>query len=310
MTTEYKNHQNLRNLSYSSELLAQTCPRKYRLAKLLYRQREESIHFDFGTVVGAAVAEYLLTKSVARAYMVALAKWPVDMDFVEKTVRNKTFWDVLQAIDKLVAIVAMALPNTEVFIYNDSPAIELGFRVDCGNNYYYRGYVDIVLFNKLTNSLLVVECKTTGAATVSESMYRNSGQAIGYEIVLDSLIAQHPELARGTNYQVVYLVYQTAKQDWIVYNFPKSRAAKAAWIKHILLEITRLETYRLNDYYPMYGSSCRNYNKDCTWFGLCEMPIENLLGSEIEMEQDKPTKYVFHTSLDDMIKDQVASLES
>ena len=299
------NHPNLKQLSHSSVVLAHSCPRKYQLTKILYKAKENSIHFDFGHAVGLGIQVYMITGSVDKAYFAIFSKWGIDLDNEDGAKAGKTFWDALVAVDNFVSVASMYFGNMEVVSINGVPAAELGFRIDFGNDFYYRGFVDLVLWDRANNCFVVVEIKTTGSNYVNESMYKNSGQGTGYKVVLDSIAKLYPQYAKSASYYIYYPVYRTRQQEWDVLIFPKSATPLAMWLKNIKTDIAMLNLYAEQDFYPMHGESCTNFGKDCKFFGLCEMKTESLLGSEVELEIEDPKKYQFHLSAEQLIQDQL-----
>jgi len=75
--------------------------------------------------------------------------------------------------------------NYELVYVDGKPAVELGFRVFCLNEFKVRGFIDLVLRDKRDGKLLVFELKTTRFTNVHPAMYKNSGQALGYSLILD-----------------------------------------------------------------------------------------------------------------------------
>ena len=86
------------------------------------------------------------------------------------------------------------------------PAAELGLRVTVGE-FVYRGFVDLVLKNKFTGEIAVLECKTTSSRVALEAQYGMSNQSLGYAVVLDKIV---PDVS---SYIVLHLVYSTNTQQ-------------------------------------------------------------------------------------------------
>ena len=216
-------HPNLKLLSHSSTVLLHTCPRRYELYKLANKahSQEGDEHLSFGTTVGVGVQELLVSSSINRAYMAAMKSWHKLLDDEDGQKDKKTFWYALYALDKFQAIQRSVFSNYQLAMLNGKPAIELGFSVDCGNGYFYRGYLDAVFIDTLRNELVVLENKTTKFSNVHEAVYKHSGQSLGYSLIMD-IIAQQLKMEIGSSYKVLYAVYKSTKMEWEIFPFMKS----------------------------------------------------------------------------------------
>lgn len=307
-------HPNLKQLSHSSLSTLHGCPRKYQLYKLAPQSGVETnsggdgdIHLDYGKVAGAAVQDYLVYGDINKAYMIAFMGWKKMIDDEDGEKAKKTFWHVLYAIDKFVLFRKTVLAHYDVAILNDRPAIELGFSIDCGEGFFYRGFVDAVLINKVKNKLIPFECKTTKSYTVNEASFKNSGQALGYSVVLD-IVAPMLGMAVENSYEVLYPVYKTLPFEWEPLFFTKNNTQRAVWIKNLLLEKKRVIDYATDGHFPMYGEHCFSFFRQCPYFGTCEMKTEFLVGKDPEVRVEKESKYDFHFKLTDIIDNQLAKV--
>jgi len=78
----------------------------------------------------------------------------------------------------------------------------------------------------------VLEIKTSGATTIHEAMYKNSDQATGYSVMLDSIAADKEET---TTFEVFYLVFASTLDTLEnFFEFTKSRSGRAGWINTII----------------------------------------------------------------------------
>lgn len=144
------------------------------------------------------------------------------------------------------------------------PAIELSFCIDLGKTKYF-GHIDIILRNKRTGRIAIGENKTTGFHSPHPALYQNSGQAIGYSLVLDKIVG---ELA---DYDVMYYAYSAKGEEWHHFPFAKTTAMKLEWIQDRLLDSGHLEQYYQLGHFPKNGASCFRYMRPCPYFGDCDL---------------------------------------
>jgi hypothetical protein len=162
--------------------------------------------------------------------------------------------------------------------------------------------VDAVLRHKETGKVLVLECKTTGSTTINPATYKNSAQAIGYSIVLDSIF---PELS---SYDVLYLVYETKTGSYEPIQFHKTYLQRALWIRELLLDIETIKMYEQAEVYPMRGESCYSFFRECEYFNTCTLSTQYLTKPCTEQEEDK-IEYQVELSLNDLLTTQLQKAE-
>ena len=305
-------HPNFGLLSHSSSNLLHACPRKFELYKrglmlqTMLSSAERNIdarpdpHTNFGGCVGNGVQNYLLTNDLVKAQF-EMFKTFQQIEYDSDTIRTnkKSFWHALHAVEQFSMVRHTVLSNMQLAVIDDKPALELGFSINCGNGYSYRGFLDGLLFDTAHNRLVVLENKTTGWQA-HEAFYKNSGQAIGYDLVVDKI---SKKLGLDSSaYEVIYTVYQTKKQEWELFNFHKSNQHRLRWIKNILLDIKHIAEYAEEDYFPMHGESCFSFARPCEYFGMCDMDNKILfLGGEQPVKAESEDKYQFKFSLDELI---------
>jgi hypothetical protein len=307
-------HSNLKLLSHSGIVTLHKCPRRYELDRLSNKPPENDFHLSFGSVVGLGVQELLTHGSKERAYFQMFLEWDRMLDDENGVSKKKTFWFALHAVDQFIPIQRTLFGNMELAVLNGRPATEIGFSIDCGNGYYYRGFIDAVMFDRARNEIVILENKTTGNNTVNEASYKHSAQALGYSLIIDSICKQQ-NLEAKPSYQVRYPVYKSGAMEWEVLSFTKSHTNRALWIKNILVDINHLEEYQNDDYFPMHGEACYDFFRVCPHFGTCELsnsmllpPIENI--KLRENDEQRKSKHDFHFMLTDIINEQLQAMEA
>ena len=311
-------HPNLKLLSHNSQLTLHGCPRKFYLYRMLKKQLAEGIergdiHTDFGGIVGYG-CQQLLTGSPRQKTMVEmLSKWRLELEEDTEKRQKKTFFHALHAVEKFENFLLERLGNYELVQLGEEggeePAIELGFEIDCGGGFSYRGLLDALLVNKNNGNFAVWEGKTT-SGRADEAMYRNSNQGLSYSVVVDAIAKRlgHPT---GASYEVLYGVYKSVAEEWELFPVKKNYVDRAMWIKSLLLDIERIQQYADAELFPMHGEHCYNYFRQCEYFGVCNMSDTYLVGDSEKVEQLKEDdgKYFFKFTLDELVAAQLEKME-
>lgn len=303
----------LKLMSHSSRTTLHKCPRKNQLYRLgsskisLHKEKEEEqgVTFAYGHAVGTGVASALEnTTNPDKVILDTFLAW--DTDLLDETPRqNKSYWLAQFAVEKFMSLLANNfLEDYELVYYEGKPAIELSFCIKMPDGFYYRGFVDAVLRHKTTGEIMVLENKTS-SGTANAAMYKNSGQAVGYSVVLDILF---PDLS---SYIVLYLVYETKSYDYVELPFRKSLLQRALWLQELLIDVERIKLYESYGAHPMHGEACFDFFRDCEYLSLCTMSTAQLtrthpLSQEIiDSIADDLAKYQFHVDFYDLVGAQI-----
>lgn len=301
----------IKRLSHSSRETLHKCPRKFQLYRLNSKQEaqddggDQSVTFAYGHAVGLGIQHALEDKPFTHAVWQMFLGWEVDLEARDEK-RKKNFYSACAAVQKFYYLRAAGFyKDYELVYYEGKPAVELSFCVSFPDGFIYRGFVDAVLRHKITGEVLVLECKTTANSTVNPAQFKNSGQAIGYSIVLDALF---PELS---SYQVLYLVYQTKGMEWTPLVFKKSYLQRALWIQELLLDIDMIKLYENVKVYPMHGNMCYDFFRECEYLSLCTMSTTHLTTPEPSKEEQAEHAETFqiNITLADLINSQLAKAD-
>lgn len=298
-STDYR----IRQLSYSGILTLHSCPRKFQLYRLRTTHRAEeslksTITFAYGHIVGEAIQLALEDKSEQEIIWRMFLGWHTDLAAEDEKL-NKSFWQAVIALKRFIALRDQGfLQEYELVWYNGKPACELSFAVLFPDGFRLRGFVDAVLRNKLTGKVVVLECKTTGSTTTNPATYKNSAQAIGYSIVLDSIF---PDLS---SYEVLYLIYNTKSGEYLPIPFQKTYLQRALWIRELLLDIEMIKLYEEAEVYPMHGESCYSFFRECEYLNTCQLSTQYLTKPCTPEEEDK-TDYQVTLTLEDLLDTQL-----
>lgn len=291
-------------LSYSSLETLNVCERKFQIEKLLVNdfQKEESAHTLFGKAFGAGVQSYFQHQDQDKALFDCWINYYPEEEIEGK----KTVMRSLIALQKCFPSLDNLLMEYELVSFEGKPAVELSFRLDIDEEYYFVGYVDLVLRHRFTGQYVVLDIKTTGLNLLDLSpLYKNSGQALGYSITLDQIVGH--ELSE---YGVIYLVAQLGKTladcKLHTYPFDKSLLDRLNWFITLGLDVERLKRMHQLNSFPMRGSSCLQYMRPCRHFGTCNLKV---FDRPKEPEEDL-IDYQFIYQLDDVIEDHLRRINN
>lgn len=301
----------LKLLSHSSRTTLHKCPRKYQLYRLSAQQislqsekeTEQGVTFAYGSAVGVGVQSVLEGKSEDQVTLDTFLEW--DVDLLDETPRqNKSFWLALFAVQRFAKLIeAGFLEDYELVYYKGKPAVELSFQILLPKGYVYRGFVDGVLQHKTTGAVVVLENKTC-SGKANSATYKNSGQALGYSVVLDILF---PKLSA---YEVLYMVYETRSYEYVEMPFKKSLLQRALWLQELLIDTQMVDLYESYQIYPMHGESCYDFFRDCEYLSLCTLSTENLTKPLTQQILDKievdSSSYDFTVDFYELVEAQIA----
>ena len=287
-------------LSHSNITDFKACPRKWQLTRFR-RSKDTTVHTAFGHAVGDAVANIAAGMELDDAVFKAFATWEVDLlDEIPKS--KKSFAMAVDAIRSFYLLWNESLGHEwEVLYIDGNPAAELGLRVTVGD-YVYRGFVDLVLKNRYTGEVAILECKTTGYKTATEAMYGNSNQSLGYAVILDKIV---PDLS---SYTVLHLVYVTPTRQWNVFPVHKSALKRANWIRDLVYIVRTIEMYKEDDNFPLNGSACTDWGRLCEFYGCCDQPTAELISVLPPLEVEDETKYHYTFTIDELVEQQLENV--
>jgi len=295
------NHRFINIDSHSQREILHECPRKFQQFKIVRPGLEignpiANLDFNFGHAVGAGVQCYIVTGSQQAALFAAFLSWKTDSD-AETPRSGKSLYFALLAVLKFINFWNQIRQDWEVASFNGKAASELTFWLDCENGHYHAGHIDVVLRNKVSGYYTVVEIKTTSMRDPSEAMYGNSGQALGYSVMLDTIAGS---IKAVTTFQVLYFAYSSTRREWIVFPFTKSRKQRAEWLQDLLLDQTTVNTYVQLGFFPKRGNACWSFNKTCQFYGVCDLHdhtrVDRFHTWELGMDTPEQVDYIFKLS--------------
>lgn len=297
--------------SYSTGETLQTCERKFSRKKLELNNDYDTsivtlgtnIDFAFGRAIETGIQSAFLGNGKDKIFFDMFLAWDIPLMQQHPKGKNKTFAHACIAIDQFLYVKKQFFEGWEVAMFKGRPAIELAVCIDMENGYYYVGHADIILWNPQLRRYKVLEIKTTGFTTVHEAMYKNSNQSTGYSIFVDSVADNYDVSA---TFEVYYLVLPTEAGFWKLYEFTKSRSARAEWINNLLFDIQRINLSKQTGIWPKRGSSCYDFYKPCEYYDRCDLDPSsfNATGefAVVTQEEIDTHEFDFKFKMSDIIK--------
>lgn len=299
-----QSHKGRIRLSHSTLDILHTCERKFQLDRLLTTQPEKR---DFpatvlGNALGVGIASYLISQDVDKAlFDTYMSYFPIEED--EKRTEEVAMNLLLNMIPHMDSL----LLDYEVATFNSKPAAEFSFNLNIDEKFYYVGYIDVVLRNKWTGKYAILENKTTALNLYDLScLYQNSGQALGYSIILDAVAGEDQ-----SDYEVLYLVGQLGSGNGFspkihTLPFPKTLSDRLNWFISLKLDVEHIQQMLSLNIFPRRGSNCLQYMRPCSQFGTC-----NLVGLDEYKELEEDTiQYDFNYNLDDIILNHMERIQN
>lgn len=286
-------------LSYSALESLLICERMFQLDRLLEGAPDKQDYpaTVMGRAYGAGVQSYLVHKDIDKAIFDAYqAYYPV----LEEPEKARSEEHAISLLLSSVPSLDTILQDWEIPSFQDKPAIELSFRLDIDEKFYYVGYLDLVLKNRWNNKYAVGEIKTTSLKLHDLSpLYQNSGQTLGYSIILDQIAGQ--DSSEYDTYYIVGQLNEKHQHQIKTYSFQKNLIDRLNWFIALGLDVQRLHSMLDSNIFPCRGSSCLQYMRPCKHFGTCNL---HGLDSYKTLEEDT-TEYQFNFQLDDVIQNHL-----
>lgn len=153
-------------LSHSALEEYLTCERKFELNRLLesHQTKRTNEHFAFGHSYEAGCTTYILTGNQEKAIWDAyLAYHGIEDDIIciPETQKKNEMVAVNLVLASMYDIDNM-MQEWEIATFQGKPAVQLSFRINIDDIFYYVGYVDLVMRNRYSGKYMVKDFKTTG----------------------------------------------------------------------------------------------------------------------------------------------------
>lgn len=256
------------------------CPRRFAYNKVIIpsAMRDNSgLAANVGTAMHEGIQEYFRTRDVEKAVL-ALAKFhPIDLGKQVKDAANYSLEastiTLLHAIEddfcqsELVPIIdhnGVERDGTEVkFLI----VIDLG--PDCPVLFHYRGYIDLIIRDMLSDKVIPVDIKTMlpKAYGMVESKYKFDYQTTPYGLVLNSVLGNFENFTTA-----IFAVSQFdggPEVRYIPYN--RSVGEIEDFQLYLIGACSQIARNYGNEYWPQHPSACYNFNRLCHYHEHCHL---------------------------------------
>ena len=287
------------SLSHSSRETLASCARKLEFRKFFrHSKRTDSEAGDIGKCLHVGVQSYLKTRDEKEAAASLLLSYPIKYHLKPMQARSlEACYSTLQA-----AINHQDLGRYQLAFINfdgeERPAVEVPFLIHinqslskyCPNEptiaITYRGFVDAIFYDALTDSYIVLDIKTTRSNRADYTcMYKFSDQCLPYAMILERILGK-PVKRLEILYYVLYI--DALEPRALFYEFTKTEQDIQDWGRGIALDIRNLQLFYSTRWFPRRGAACSSWNRVCTHFDYCDMrnveDIEQRLALSNEVE--------------------------
>ncbi len=259
-------------LSHSTLNSFHSCPRKLEFAKLYsYNLRDRGTAGEAGNALHEAAGVYLKTKNKELAILELLKKYPIDL--CSNPLWNWSLEQTYGGLLKLISYIDLH-PELELATIGNKQAVEVPFLINIKHNIkdlmpvVYRGYIDFIFYNRLTNQYKIVDLKgTTYSISDIYAKWRFDSQCLPYALVLNSALNRSI-----TELDTEYLVTKVSllEPEIIPLEYLKSEADIQEWTQDLLVDLLAIKTYINTQWFPRRSTSCIGFGKVCKFFDLCE----------------------------------------
>lgn len=286
-------------LSYSTLELFHSCERKFQHRKVLRTdvEREESPALSNGRAVDEGYGEYLRSRNEDMAvFKTWLNYWPV----LEDNIRSE-----IRAVHAVESLITRTPVNWEIAkLPNGRDATQVAFRIDCGEDFDYIGFIDAIVWDKDSKEFFAVEVKTTSMQSNIRTLYENSPQALAYAVLLEEML--HGEMPDMLRYYYMVAQMPRAKGKLPVALEPmemvKPLRDVLQWLITLRLDINHINECLDIGFFPK-RNSCYSFGKECPFFGVCDITAkEDALVRKEDNARYADIKFDFEFKLDDMIQ--------
>jgi hypothetical protein len=266
-------------LSYSRRKTLNRCTRLFQLREIKQRKsRSPSIDTAFGSAFGAGVQELFASGSVERATIAAFANWdyPEFEDLYGKK-HAKSFWICVESIQIFASQFFPSIHSEyQLADLDGKSGVELFVYLRIGDSFNYQIHIDLILQNRETKALCVVEIKTSGMDAM-ESDWGNSSQTLGYYVVLETLSRR---LGLDVEPCVYYICFNPSKlldassaHGIQIFPYVKTPHANMEFVQELMHDIRRINDCVEHDFFPKQGGACTTYRRPCEFYGSCDMML-------------------------------------
>lgn len=293
------------NLSHSSRQRLRGCQRlfefsKFFLAPMNVREDDTSNAAGAGRSIHSGFQTYLATQDRDRAIFETAINYPVEITTNPRDDRS---------MEACYSTVTFMIDNYKLQEYELAtirvgdeirPCVEVPFEIELVGfslskhvhiPIYYIGYIDIILFNKLTEEYEDMDIKTHRKEQKDlTALYKFNDQVLPYAYVLRHMFSDNiTELT--TTYLSVYLDLMKPTLD--TYTFRKTQQDMQDWALGLVDDMVRCQQYYDANFWPRNHEKCSStWGKKmftCKYFNICHERepeiVQHYLGQGADLEE-------------------------
>jgi len=280
-------------LSASTLNLYRSCARKFEMVKMLRhpKKEEDNLPGSIGTAMHAAYQKWFQTKDYNTAVFELMLKYPYNLELYKEE-RYRTLEACYATLEEMMAQehllgyeIATIKVDGEI-----KPAIEVPFQINLnyelqpGIPIYYVGFIDLILFDKVSGKYFVLDIKTHRRNLKDLTpVYQFDDQCIPYALVLERILNEDI-FDLHVKYLSAYIDIENPRVG--VYSFEKNSTDIQDWGRQLMFEISQIKKFYELQWFPRNSNTCVNFNRVCPFFDNCEVRDPAKLQRLILMEQE------------------------
>ena len=294
-------------LSHSSRMSLASCPRKIEFRKMYASsRRDESIATGSGKALHNAFQSWIVDGNVdkglwelVKAYPIQYQKSSMVANSLEgcigtylHCIKSDVFdeWEIAYVVkpdgERVPAVEVPFDLVLHVDFFDDDNLVEI----------HYIGYIDLIMYNKFTDTYAVWDIKTTTKSDDFATQFTFDEQCLPYGLVLQTLLGLDYTKGYEVGYWVCHINHLEPFDKLLT--FTKDGNDVAEWFTSYLIDLHALSLYHRLGFFPRHGNSCKSWNRQCTFFDMCDSRDYNYLETMISMENqdlsisDRPEPWV------------------
>lgn len=274
-------------LSHSTaSLFDGTCKRKFEFRKMFGNtadKEEEDLPAGVGKAIHAGYQTFLITRDMDKAGFALALNYPYavfEQAKLEKKsgVNERSIWACYSTL--MAMMTSHQLGDYEVIYIRsrdgiEHPACEVPFAIRItGSSFplpvWFVGFIDCVLFNKVTGEYIVVDIKSSRRYIKDYSArYEYDAQCLPYGIILEHLLGGMKIPQFKVAYFAVYIDLLEPKAN--LYEFTKTPDLISDWHRSTCDTIDQITQYYKAQWFPRAnsGEACYSFGKECFYREFC-----------------------------------------
>lgn len=282
-------------ISHSSRGVWKSCERKFEFRKILdaiTTANDASTASEAGKCLHIGMQTWMTTQDVDAAVAAMMWDYPIQFETNPMSTRSlqacyATLIAMIQHVQfgqyelAYITVDGKAVPMVEVpFLINI-----LNFSLSDTANIpvRYRGYIDIVLYDRHNDAYVVVDIKTHRNDKVQDlsPLYNYDDQCLPYALVLQSVLNKP---IRNLTVKYLSVFIDTLNPVPKIYTFEKNQESMHDWASGLLYDLNGMKTCFNLGWFPRRGGACLTYGSNlCKFYDICHLRAANDVQSAVEM---------------------------